>query len=137
MMRSVTTLIASLLIGASIGACDNLKQMLDLEKETSFSKLGFDATLQKAQKRLDVQMTQPINIPTPKDPGGGYTHEKHKENAKLIYDAGQLYTLTGERKYANYVADLMLAYADLYPGWGLHPAKKRTISWPNVLAKPQ
>jgi hypothetical protein len=136
MMRSVMTVIALLLIGASIGGCDNLKQMLDLEKETSFSKLGFDATLQKAQKRLDVQMTQPINIPTPKDPGGGYTHEKHKENAKLIYDAGQLYTLTGERKYANYAADLMLAYADLYPGWGLHPAKKEQspgrMFWQNL-----
>lgn len=136
MMRSVTTVIALLLIGASIGGCDNLKQILDLEKETSFSKLGFDATLQKAKKRLDVQMTQPVNIPTPKDPGGGYTHEKHKENAKLIYDAGQLYTLTGERKYANYAADLMLAYADLYPGWGLHPAKKEQspgrMFWQNL-----
>ena len=77
-----------------------------------------------------------VTIPVPKDAGGGYTHEKHKENAKLVYDAGQMYKLTGEQKYADYAAKVMLAYADVYPDWGFHPAKKEQspgrMFWQNL-----
>ncbi len=97
---------------------------------------GFDVTLASAKAVLDAQMALPVTVPTPKDPGGGYTHEKHKDNAKLIYEAGQLYKLTGEPKYAEYAGRLMLAYADVYPSWELHPAKKEQspgrMFWQNL-----
>jgi len=38
-------------------------------------------------------MASPLTIPVPKDPGGGYTHEQHKKNATLIYNAGQIYSM--------------------------------------------
>ena len=64
-----------------------------------------------------------VVVPVPRDPGGGYTHEQHKRNYKAIYLGGHLYGITGERKYADYVRDLLLAYAELYPTLGNHPAK--------------
>ena len=137
MMRPLTTVMASLLLGAGIAGCDSQSSQVGAsEAVESVKSSGFDATLKNATKRIDVLMAQPMNIPVPKDAGGGYTHEKHKENAKLIYDAGQLYTLTGERKYAEYAAKLMLAYADVYPGWALHPEQKEQspgrMFWQNL-----
>lgn len=96
----------------------------------------FDQTLEVAKAKIEALIGQDLVIPVPKDPGGGYTHEKHKENAKLIYDAGQLYKLTGEQKYADFAAKAMLAYAEVYPGWKLHPAKKEQspgrMFWQNL-----
>lgn len=69
-------------------------------------------------------MAQGVVVPVPRDPGGGDTHEQHKRNALAIQGAGALYRLTGERAYADYVRDLLLAYAKLYPGLGPHPARR-------------
>jgi len=97
---------------------------------------AFNQTLNAATTKIDALLEQDITIPVPKDAGGGYTHEKHKDNAKIIYDAGQLYRLTGERKYADYARRVMLAYADVYPDWKLHPAKKEQspgrMFWQNL-----
>ncbi len=97
---------------------------------------GFTLTLETAKARLDAQMALGITVPVPLDAGGGYTHEKHKLNAKLTYDAGQLYALTGEQVYADFAGQMMLAYADVYPGWGLHPAQKEQspgrMFWQNL-----
>ena len=84
----------------------------------------FAKTQKQAEARIAALINQPFEIPQPKDPGGGYTHEKHKENAKLIYQAGQLYKLTGKQSYARFAGSLMVAYADVYPSWGIHPARK-------------
>ena len=96
----------------------------------------FDETLKQAGANLQAQMALPATIPTPKDAGGGYTHEKHKENAKLIYQAGALYSLTGDKRYAQFGAKLLRAYADVYPTWGIHPAKKEQspgrMFWQNL-----
>ncbi len=101
-----------------------------------YQGVTFDTVLQAAQKKLDAQMALPMTIPVPKDPGGGYTHEKHKANSTLIYEAGQIYKLGGEEKYADYVGKFLLAYADVYPGWELHPAKKEQspgrMFWQNL-----
>lgn len=102
-----------------------LAVLLGLGMSLSTGSAGdFDTTLRDAQTRISALMSQPLEIPVPKDPGGGYTHEKHKENAKLIYDAGQLYKLTGDKAYARFAEKLILAYADVYPDWGIHPARK-------------
>lgn len=76
----------------------------------------------KAQ--VDLQMAQPITVPVPKDGGGGYTHERHKKNYQLMYNAGIIYQLSQDKTYADYVRNMLLAYATLYPTLDLHPERK-------------
>lgn len=73
---------------------------------------------------MDKVLALPKQVPMPKDAGGGFTHEVHKNNAQRMYDAGILFQLSGEQKYADFVRDLLLMYADLYPGLPLHPERK-------------
>jgi hypothetical protein len=105
-------------------------------KVQSQTQSGFDLTLENAKTRVDAAMSQPLTLPVPKDPGGGYTHETHKANGFLLYDIGQLYKLTGDEKYAEFAAQAMLDYAKVYPNWGLHPAKKEQspgrMFWQNL-----
>jgi hypothetical protein len=82
----------------------------------------FAAEVADAKRDLDASIKAGINVPVPKDPGGGFTHEQHKRNYRIIFEGGQLYRLTGDRRYLGHVRDLLLAYADLYPGLGPHPA---------------
>src|SRR3546814_10121776 len=72
---------------------------------------------------VDAAIKAGINVPVPKDPGGGFTHEQHKRNYRIIFEGGQLYRLIGDARYRDHVRDLLLAYADLYPKLGPHPAK--------------
>tara|TARA_R110000751_G_scaffold2018_14_gene9814 strand:+ start:38771 stop:40942 length:2172 start_codon:yes stop_codon:yes gene_type:complete len=83
----------------------------------------YRAEMTQAQAFVSEMMEQGVVVPVPKDPGGGYTHEQHKRNYRAIYLAGQLYRITREQAYADYVRDMLLAYAALYPTLGDHPAK--------------
>lgn len=83
----------------------------------------YRAELERARSFVSDMMAAGVVVPVPKDPGGGYTHEQHKRNYKAIYLAGQLYRITGEQAYADYVRDMLLAYAELYPTLGDHPAR--------------
>ena len=122
-MRSLAHFSAALLLGVAMTACQNSGQESVIPgavKSSAHRASGFDLTLKQAQSKLDALIDTPLTIPVPKDPGGGYTHETHKANFTLMYDAGQLYQLTGEKKYADFAGKMMLAYADVYPSWGIH-----------------
>jgi oligo-alginate lyase len=84
----------------------------------------FKTEYQKKKSQLDLKLALPKQVPVPRDAGGGFTHEVHKNNAQTMYDAAIIYQLTGDKKYANYVRDLLLMYADLYPRLPLHPQRK-------------
>jgi hypothetical protein len=103
---------------------------------SAYQGVTFEKTLEAAKEKIGAQMTEPLKIPVPKDAGGGYTHERHKDNAKLIYDAGQIYKITGDKAYADFAAKLMAGYADVYPDWGLHPEQKEQspgrMFWQNL-----
>ena len=141
-MRSIANITAALLLGTAMTGCQNTAPSgeQNAASKTAMSgdvkSSGFDAVLKQAKSELDTQMALPITVPVPKDPGGGYTHEKHKSNATLIYNAGQIYKLTGEEKYADFAGKMLLAYADVYPSWTLHPAKKEQspgrMFWQNL-----
>ncbi|MGB5483486.1 alginate lyase family protein [Parasphingorhabdus sp.] len=88
----------------------------------------FKSEMELARSFVDQMIEAGVVVPVPKDPGGGYTHEQHKRNYKAIYEGGQLYRITGERKYADYVRDMLLAYAKLYPTLAEHPARKDSQS---------
>lgn len=141
-MRSIVKTTAALLSVAMMTACQGIAPDVGVDtasktpKSMTAQASGFDVTLAQAKSELDAQMALPMTVPVPKDAGGGYTHEKHKKNATLIYNAGQIYELTGEKEYAEYAGKFMLAYSDVYPGWGLHPAKKEQspgrMFWQNL-----
>ncbi|GFE87730.1 heparinase II/III domain-containing protein [Steroidobacter agaridevorans] len=96
----------------------------------------FAAEVARSKAFVADMMREGINVPVPKDPGGGYTHEQHKRNYRAIYEAGRLYKLTGEQAYADFVRNLLLAYADLYPRLGPHPARSNQqygrLFWQNL-----
>ena len=83
----------------------------------------YAAELERARKFVDVMISEGVVVPVPKDPGGGYTHEQHKRNFGAIYLGGQLFRITGEQRYGDYVREMLLEYANLYPTLGDHPAK--------------
>lgn len=87
----------------------------------------FARELAAARKSVDAAIRAGIDVPVPKDRGGGPTHERHKANYKLIQQAGTLYRLTGDRRYADYVRDLLLGYAKLYPTLANHPAASNQV----------
>lgn len=81
----------------------------------------------RAEAMLRQAMKAGVQVPKPKDPGGGYTHEQHKRNYQAIQAAGTLYRLSGDRAYADFARDLLLEYARLYPTLGPHPAGRGEI----------
>ena len=87
---------------------------------------GFARSLDAKRAELDELFRGTPDVPVPVDPGGGYTHEQHKQNGIAIHDAGIVYQLTGERAYAEGARDLLLAYAELYPGLGFHPEQSES-----------
>jgi hypothetical protein len=83
----------------------------------------FAAELERSERFVGQMMDAGVVVPAPTDPGGGYSHEQHKRNYRALFVAGQLYRLTGEQRYADYLRDMLLEYADLYPTLGDHPAR--------------
>lgn len=70
---------------------------------------------------VDQWLGKEVDVPVPKDPAGGYTHDKHKYNYMLLFNSGILYNLTGDQRYANLVATTLLKYAALNPTLKNHP----------------
>ena len=89
------------------------------------SQLGsipkFDATVAATKAEVDAAIEEGIDVPIPKDMAGGYSHEVHKKNFFILQKAGALFQITGDEKYAIYVRDMFLEYADLYPTLDRHP----------------
>lgn len=84
----------------------------------------FDQTLTSVRTQVDAEIELGIAVPVPKDLAGGYTHERHKQNFFMMQKAGVLFQITGEEKYAIYIRDMLLEYAELYPTLGKHPAER-------------
>src|SRR6187397_387974 len=63
------------------------------------------------KREVDEWVNKDVDVPFPKDPAGGYTHERHKANYILMFNSGILYNLTGDNKYAVLVKQLFLKYA--------------------------
>jgi hypothetical protein len=73
------------------------------------------------KKSVDAHVGKDVDVPFPKDPAGGYTHDKHKANYTLMFNSGILYNLTGEVKYAALVKNMLLKYAAMNPTLKNHP----------------
>ncbi|WP_289659976.1 heparinase II/III domain-containing protein [Flavobacterium panacagri] len=84
----------------------------------------FDSSLLEVKKEVDAEIALGIEVPIPKDFSGGYTHERHKKNFLIVQKAGFLYQILGDKKYAVYVKEMLMAYAKLYPTLPLHPQER-------------
>ncbi|MFH0991824.1 MAG: heparinase II/III family protein [bacterium] len=81
----------------------------------------FDKSWNEAKVFVDRALRQRMDIPLPID-AGGYTHERHKQNYLEMHQAGILYCVIGEKRYARFVREMLLKYAEIYPTLGKHPA---------------
>ena len=80
-------------------------------------------SIELLKKKVDRELMNGIDVPVPKDPAGGYTHNRHKQNYITMHGAGILWQITGEARYADYVRDMLMEYAKLYPTLKEHPVK--------------
>jgi len=120
-----------ILIVCFVSACAANAQLHPLAfnntTEFQFVKANLNRTtlVSNSYKQLksttDSRMLETIDVPVPKDAAGGYTHDKHKANYLLMYDAGMMFQLTGEKKYAEFAKNIFLAYAKLNPTLKNHP----------------
>ena len=129
-IKPILFVLISLLIGAQLAhaARPSLAPVLltpnqwPLPDEQTMAYPLFADALLRARMAVESAQREGIQVPYPTDPGGGPSHEQHKRNYRALYDAGLLYRISGERAYADYARDLLLAYAELYPPLGRHPA---------------
>lgn len=78
----------------------------------------------KVKSDADKAILEPIDVPTPKDAGGGKSHEQHKKNYTNMLNCGIAYQISADKKYATYVEQMLLKYAAEYEKWPLHPKRK-------------
>jgi len=105
------------ILSLSTSDAEHIKRLL---ATNDVLKISFD----QHQKKADKAINNGIQVPIPKDPGGGFTHEKHKRNYAEMYAAGIAYSITKDTRYATFVTDMLLAYAEMYPNLPLHPKSK-------------
>ena len=72
-----------------------------------------EKSFSKVKKGADKALESKIEVPIPVDNGGGYTHEKHKKNYRELYYAGLTFQVTGEKKYAKFVEEMLGICEDL------------------------
>ncbi|MFC1481807.1 hypothetical protein ACFL6E_06140 [Candidatus Neomarinimicrobiota bacterium] len=65
-------------------------------------------------------LNTPIDVPQPGE-SGSYEHERHKQNYREMRDAGLLFQITGDEKYAEFIRAMLLEYGAMYPDLGPHP----------------
>lgn len=79
------------------------------------------SSFNEIKKEVDAWVDKDVDVPVPRDAGGGYTHDRHKANYILMFNSGVLYNLTGDAKYARLVKNMLLKYAALNPTLKKHP----------------
>lgn len=79
-----------------------------------------------AQLNLDVAviLKEPVIIPQPLDAGGGYSHEKHKQNYAELYKVAVSQRLNPSDDKVQYIKDMFNGYATMYNDLPLHPKRK-------------
>ncbi|MDO3385909.1 heparinase II/III family protein [Gilvimarinus sp. SDUM040013] len=125
----VKTIAAVCLLLASVSAFSSAAPSLVLSEKdiTALQGAGgglLGQSLAQNKRVADMALGEGIIVPWPEDAGGGYTHEQHKRNYKAMYAAGLQYQLSGDKAYSDYVVEMLIAYAEMYPKLGLHPEKK-------------
>lgn len=80
----------------------------------------FEKSIANTIARAEASLGKPVEVPVPCDGGGGPVHEQHKANYYELMDCGVAYRFTGDERYARRAAEMLEAYAKLYPTLGYH-----------------
>lgn len=133
LIRSISNILLLVLIGLS----DSLGQSVQTHPCLMITKTGiadikanldsaplFKSTLEETRIEVDKEILIGVEVPVPKDMSGGYTHERHKQNFFILQKAGYLFQITGDEKYAQYIKDVFLAYAEMFPTLPKHPTDR-------------
>lgn len=83
-----------------------------------------DRSIEELENYVDSELDAVKDFPIPEGGAGGYSYEKHKKNYKLMHRASLLFQTLGDKKYANYVKEMLNGYVELFPQLGLHPNGK-------------
>ena len=83
----MTRTLALLLAVATFSAAPAIAQAPPAATTQGASPL-FAAEIERAQAGVEASIRAGINVPVPKDPGGGFTHEQHKRNYRTIFEGG-------------------------------------------------
>jgi oligo-alginate lyase len=118
--RALPTLAALTVLASSSGAQSH-PTLTMTHAEAAAIRLG--VALAEARSTVDSALAKPIDVPQPGE-AGGYAHERHKQNYREMQAAGELYQVTGDRKYVRFVRDMLDRYAVLYPTLPAHPLAK-------------
>lgn len=126
-MKKILLMVASvLLLGGMAAAAEHPMLLLTRGgvqemKGARGSVPAFDKSLDRLVADADKALAREVCLPVPRDGGGGYSHEMHKLNYYDMYNCGIAWQLTGEKKYAGKVREILMAYVDFYPSLGFHP----------------
>ena len=81
-------------------------------------ELGKDSlmgrSLEQERQQLESYIKAPIEVPGHGE-AGGYEHNRHKQNYIHMDIAGRLYLITEDERYRDYVRNMLVAYAEVYP----------------------
>lgn len=97
------------------------KEAAELRAEIGSESL-MGRSIAAEQKAIDDYMAVPIEIPGHGE-GGGYEHNRHKQNYIHANIAGRMYLITQDKRYRDYVADMLRGYADVYLSMTLNTSK--------------
>ena len=97
------------------------EEVIELRKEMDRDSL-MGKTIATAKKELDMFMALEHDVPGHGE-AGGYEHNRHKQNYQYMSLAGRLYLITKDKKYAQFVAELLSIYADKYLQFDFHVQK--------------
>lgn len=69
-------------------------------------------------------LSKEIEIPKPVDAGGGYSHEKAKNNYADLYKVAVSNSLQPRQEKKDFIHEMFMGYAEMYSTLGLHPKAK-------------
>ena len=81
----------------------------------------FKQVVEKQISIADNALKNALEIPKPAGKGGSYSHTIHSNNAINFQACATAYQLTGNKKYAAFVRDGLIAYSKKYSTFGKHP----------------
>jgi hypothetical protein len=113
---------AVVFVDAQVHPCTFLTKKEAIAIKSKLGELPLLAqSYSEIKEQVDAFIGKVVDVPFPKDPAGGYTHDKHKANYTLMFNSGILYNLTGDTRYATLVKNMLLQYAVLNPTLKNHP----------------